>query len=181
MDISPAFFFVFASIAIAASLFVVLRTNPVASAFSLVLVFFCFAGIYAMMGAHLVAALQILVYTGAVMVLFIFVIMLLNADVPKLEMDRVNPVFQVLITVAGACGVGFLVGAFQNSKNVTSMGFYPADRVAELGGNTKVLSGLMFSEYILPFELTSILLIAAIVGVVAIAIRNPGRKRKGAR
>ena len=63
-----------------------LKKNPVASAFSLVLVFFCFAGIYALMDAHLVAAMQVLVYAGAIMVLFVFVIMLLNADSPSLDM-----------------------------------------------------------------------------------------------
>ena len=62
----------------------VFKKNPVSSAFSLVLVFFAFAGIYALLDAHLIAALQVLVYAGAIMVLFIFVIMLLNADTPRL-------------------------------------------------------------------------------------------------
>src|SRR4051812_27681963 len=88
MNISPIFFYFFAGLAIACSLAVVLKTNPVASAFSLVLTFFAFAGIYALLDAHLVAALQIFIYAGAIMVLFVFVIMLLNADVPSFDLGR---------------------------------------------------------------------------------------------
>src|SRR4051812_15743844 len=88
MDISPVFFYVFAGLAIACSLMVIFKKSPVSSAFSLVLVFFAFAGIYALLDAHLIAALQILVYAGAIMVLFIFVIMLLNADMPSFDLGR---------------------------------------------------------------------------------------------
>src|SRR3954464_15306195 len=88
MNISPFFFYLFAGFAIACSLLVILKKNPVASAFSLVLVFFSFAAIYAMLDAHLIAALQILVYAGAIMVLFIFVIMLLNQDTPSFDLGR---------------------------------------------------------------------------------------------
>src|SRR3954451_20319869 len=88
MDISPIFFYAFAGLAIACSLLVILKKNPVASAFSLVLTFFAFAGIYALLDAHLVAALQIFVYAGAIMVLFVFVIMLLNADIPSFDLGR---------------------------------------------------------------------------------------------
>src|SRR6476661_2719523 len=103
MDISPIFFYGFAGIAIVCSLFVVFKRNPVASAFSLVLVFFAFAGIYALLDAHLVAALQVLVYAGAIMVLFIFVIMLLSADVPSFDIARSNIVVRIISIVAGVC------------------------------------------------------------------------------
>src|SRR4051812_40701528 len=90
MDINPIFFYLFAGLAIGFSLLVALKSNPVVNAFSLVMVFFAFAGIYALMAAHLLAALQILVYAGAIMVLFIFVIMLLNADEPSFDMGRTH-------------------------------------------------------------------------------------------
>src|SRR3954470_23179547 len=99
MDISPLFFYIFAGLAIACSVLVVFKKNPVASAFSLVLVFFAFAGIYALLDAHLIAALQILVYAGAIMVLFIFVIMLLNADMPQMDIKRSPLWFKGLVTV----------------------------------------------------------------------------------
>src|SRR3954451_23233547 len=96
MDISPIFFYAFAGLAIACSLLVILKKNPVASAFSLVMVFFSFAAIYASLDAHLLAALQILVYAGAIMVLFIFVIMLLNADTPSFDLGRSHVAVRVM-------------------------------------------------------------------------------------
>ena len=172
MDISPVFFYLFAGLAIACSLLVVLKKNPVASAFSLVMVFFAFAGIYALLDAHLVAALQIFVYAGAIMVLFIFVIMLLNADVPSFDLGRSHILLR--ISAAALCSIvlGLFIWAFKESPMLAPLGDYTPARVEAAGGNTQVLSELMFSEYILPFELTSVLLLAAIIGAVAIAKRK---------
>ena len=172
MELSPIFFYLFAGVAIACSLLVILKKNPVASAFSLVMVFFSFAGIYAMLDAHLIAALQILVYAGAIMVLFIFVIMLLNADSPSLDLGRTSPFIR---WGSGVLGLGIFilfVRAFKNSTTSAVSGVFTRDHVEALGGNTQVVSELLFSEYILPFELTSVLLLAAIVGAVAIAKRK---------
>jgi NADH-quinone oxidoreductase subunit J len=174
MDISPVVFYLFAGMAIACSLFVVLKRNPVASAFSLVLVFAAFAGIYAMMNAHLIAALQILVYAGAIMVLFIFVIMLLNADEPSFDMARSHPVMKAIVSVFALALFAFFVWALKKSGDTRlPLGQFTAAAVDASGGNSRVVSQLMFSKYILPFELTSVLLLAAIVGAVAIAKRNP--------
>jgi NADH-quinone oxidoreductase subunit J len=174
MDISPIFFYAFAGLAIACSLTVILKKNPVGSAFSLVLTFFAFAGIYALLEAHLVAALQVLVYAGAIMVLFVFVIMLLNADGPSFDIRRSHPAIKIGAAIlCGALALIFIL-AFKNSTFPTDVGPYSTTKVEQLGGNTRVLSELMFSEYILPFELTSVLLLAAIIGAVAIAKRNLG-------
>ena len=173
MDISPWFFYGFAGLALACSALVVLKKNPVASAFSLVLVFFSFAGIYALLDAHLIAALQVFVYAGAIMVLFIFVIILLNADVPSFDLGRSHVlvrIFTGLVSLAMFCT---FVWAFKNSAFPSGIGPFSSERIEAAGGNTQVLSELMFSEYILPFELTSVLLLAAIIGAVAIAKRNP--------
>ena len=173
MDISPIFFYAFAGLAIAFALLTILKKNPVASAFSLVMVFFSFAGIYAMLGAHLIAALQVLVYAGAIMVLFIFVIMLLNADAPSLDLGRTPVWLKAGTGFLGLVLFGVLVVAFKNSAITGVHGNLPESQVEALGGNTQVVSELMFSEYILPFELTSILLLVGIVGAVAIAKRRP--------
>lgn len=170
--ISPFFFFLFAGLAIACSLAVVLKKSPVSSAFNLVLVFFAFSGIYALLGAHLVAALQILVYAGAVMVLFVFVIMLLNADVPSLDIARTSPAFKAIAASLALVLLGFFVKVFKTSEIVLANGPHTPETILAAGGNTKALSRLMFSEYLLPFELTSVLLLAAIVGAVAIAKRK---------
>jgi NADH-quinone oxidoreductase subunit J len=172
MDISPIFFFLFAGLAIACSLAVVLKKSPVASAFSLVLVFFSFAGIYALLDAHLVAALQVLVYAGAIMVLFIFVIMLLSQDVPSFDLGRSHPVMRALSAVLCVGLLGVFVWAFKNSAPLAPIAEFTPEKIEAAGGNTRVISELMFSEYILPFELTSVLLLSAIVGAVAIAKRN---------
>src|SRR5256885_15197796 len=115
MDISPFFFYAFAGMAIACALFVILKKNPVASAFSLVMVFFAFAGIYALLDAHLIAALQVLVYAGAIMVLFIFVIMLLNADTPSFDLGRSHIALKLGSALLCLVALGAFVFAFRNS------------------------------------------------------------------
>lgn len=173
MDISPIFFYFFAGIAIACALATILMKNPVSAAFNLVLVFFSFAGIYALMNAHLIAALQILVYTGAIMVLFIFVIMLLNAGVPSFDMQGKGGVAKAVFQGAAAMVLAVLfIWVFKNSILPQAKGVFSLDAIEAAGGNTRVISELMFSEYILPFELTSILLLGCIVGAVAIAMRK---------
>lgn len=173
LQLSPVFFYLFAGLAIACSLMVVFKKNPVSSAFSLVLVFFSFAGIYALLQAHLIAALQILVYTGAIMVLFIFVIMLLNADVPSFDLTKKTAGPRAFLGVLGTIFLAFFfIWAFRNSDVDFPRGPFSPEAVEAAGGNTRVLSELLFSEYILPFELTSILLLAAMIGTVVIAIRH---------
>jgi NADH-quinone oxidoreductase subunit J len=181
-EINPFAFYAFAGLAIGFSLLVVFKKNPVSSAFSLVVVFFAFAAIYAMFNAHLLAALQVLVYAGAIMVLFIFVIMLLNADAPSFDMGRAHPVIKV--SAGAACVVLFclFVWAFKKSGlGLVPQGPFSAEAVEASGGNSKVIAQLMFSKYILPFELTSVLLLGAIVGAVAIAKRKPQSKVGGAK
>lgn len=177
-EINPIAFYAFAGLAIAFSLMVVLKKNPVSSAFSLVMVFFSFAGIYATLNAHLIAALQILVYAGAIMVLFIFVIMLLSADEPSFDMKRSHPIAKTFAALF--CVVLFALFVWAQKKSGTGaapVGVFSAEAVTASGGNSKVISQLMFSKYILPFELTSILLLAAIVGAVAIAKRKLGNAK----
>lgn len=174
--IHPVAFYAFGGLAIAFSLMTILKKNPVTSAFSLVLVFFCFAGIYAALDAHLIAALQVLVYAGAIMVLFIFVIMLLAADEPSLDMKRSHPIMKAMTSFICFVLFSFFVWAIKHSQEgAPAMGIFTDENVEKLGGNSKVIAQLLFSKYILPFELTSVLLLAGIVGAVAIAKRKPGK------
>lgn len=168
-------FFAFSTIAIVGSLLVILKRNPVASAFALVLVFFSFAGLYAVMGAHLIAALQILVYTGAIMVLFVFVIMLLNQDTPVSDLKESSGLFKG-VAALGCLGLTFvLVSAGIRARDVAPVGIYTDDKVAELGGNLKAISELLFTDGLFQFELTSFLLLGAIVATIALS----KRQRKG--
>ncbi len=176
-------FYFFAGLAIVFSLMVILKKNPIDSAFSLVLVFFCFAAIYAMLSAHLIAAMQILVYAGAIMVLFVFVIMLLNADEPNFDLGKSHKGLRFLVSIGAFVLFATLVFVFKNQPAITeqskpALGKFTQTYIESVGGNTKVVSDLMFSEYLLPFELTSVLLLAAIVGAVAIAKRKLGAESK---
>jgi len=126
------------------------------------------------MDAHLVAALQILVYAGAIMVLFIFVIMLLNQDVPSFDLPRSHIGLKIGAVTGAALLFGAFVWSFQHTPAATPIGGFSVERVEAAGGNTRVLSELLFSDYILPFELTSVLLLSAMVGAVAIAKRKLG-------
>lgn len=173
MGLDPFFFLLFAALAIAFSLVVVLKKSPVTSAFSLVMVFFCFAGIYALMGAHLIATFQILVYAGAIMVLFIFVIMLLKADEPSLDIVRTSHFFRGAVLVACTALAVLLVKSFHDQPETVQKGLHTAEKIQAAGGNSRAVSQLIFSDYLLPFELTSVLLLAAIVGSVSIAKRRP--------
>jgi NADH-quinone oxidoreductase subunit J len=172
MDISPVFFYFFAGLAIACALLTVLKKSAIACAFSLVLVFFAFAGIYALLDAHLIAALQVLVYAGAIMVLFVFVIMLLNADAPTFDLAQAHPVTRGVALLGSVTLLGLFVWAFKNTAVIAKLSDFTVEKVEAAGGNTRVISELMFSQYILPFELTSVLLLGSIVGAVALAKRK---------
>lgn len=175
MEISPFFFYLFAGLAIVFSLLVVFKKNPVASAFSLVMVFFAFAAIYALLSAHLIAALQVLVYAGAIMVLFVFVIMLLNADVPSFDFVSATWPMRIAAGALSTVLLSLFVWVFKNfSLSVSNNGNFTLDQIEKSGGNTQVVSELLFSEYILPFELTSVLLLVGVVGAVSLAKRNQG-------
>ncbi len=166
------FFYLFAALAIAFSLVVVFHKNPISSAFSLVLVFFSFAAIYALLDAHLIAAMQVLVYAGAVMVLFVFVIMLLNADAPSFDFGRAHVTLRFASVAASAILLTAFVWSFKHTPFPSSLGQLTPEALDSVGGNTVGLAQQLFSKYLLPFELTSALLLAGIVAAVSIAKRN---------
>ncbi len=172
MDWSFLAFCIFSTIAIVGSLMVVFRSHPVGSAFSLVMVFFSFAGLYAIMGAHLIAALQILVYTGAIMVLFVFVIMLLNQDAPIRDLKESSLLFKG-ITGVGLLGLLFvLISTVLHARDLKPVGLLTDQKIAEAGGNVRVLSEALFSDHVFHFELTSFLILGATVATVALAKRK---------
>jgi NADH-quinone oxidoreductase subunit J len=165
-------FCIFATIAIASALMVILKNNPVASAFSLILCFFSFAGIYALLGAHFIAALQVLVYTGAIMVLFVFVIMLLNADEPVKDLESTSR----FVVLTAAVLSGFLVWAlfklFGPIQSIQPRALHGVDVITAAGGNVMAISAILFSDHVFAFELASFLLLGAIVATIALAKRK---------
>jgi NADH-quinone oxidoreductase subunit J len=171
-------FFVFAVPLVATALGVVLARSPVYAAMNLVAAFFCMAGLYVLLTAHLVAFMQVLVYAGAVMVLFLFVIMLLSLGDEHLVAER-KTVMQ-LAGVAGAIGVfAVLVTAIWQATGLelvkrdfpgTDLFAAPSWAAVKVDfGTVKAVGSLLFTEYLLPFEATSLLLLVAIVGAVVVA------------
>ena len=171
MSTQDLMFYIFSAAAVIFSLMVVLSKNPIYSAFSLVLVFFCVAADFVLLNAHLIATLQIFVYAGAITVLFVFVIMLLNADVQGVDLAKGRK-FQVGAGVLCAALVLVFIDGVTRGTVSSEKGIFTPEKITELGGNTRVLSELMFSNYVLPFELTSVLLLIGIVGTVSLAKRK---------
>jgi NADH-quinone oxidoreductase subunit J len=140
---------------------VLLFRSPVHAAMSLVAAFFCLAGIYVLLVAHLIAFMQILVYAGAVMVLFLFVIMLISLGDEHLVPEPYRGV-QFLGAAGAICMTGvlaFAVMAVHSDRAVLAADF----------GTVKAVGRVIFTQYLLPFEATSLLLLAAIVGAVVVA------------
>jgi len=158
-------FFVLAVIAILGAVSLILQRHPIHSALSLIVVMVALAGLYLLMGAEFVAAVQIIVYGGAIMVLFVFVIMLLNAGVE----ERTN-----VSKMAGWAGLplaialmGFIAAAVARSTDRVQ-----AATQTGAPAPTKALAGLLFQEFVYPFELTSFLILVAILGAIVLAQRD---------
>jgi len=168
-------FYVFAAVSVLGSLLVVSQRNPVYSVLSLILAFFGLSGLYVLLEAPFVAVVQIIIYAGAIMVLFLFVVMLLN--VPRedaAEWDRSHPLYRPMAVRIGAVlalllalELGWALSRTTGLSGVIAEGRPATSSVAELGR-------VLFTDYMFAFEVTSILIIASMVGAVVLA-----RKREG--
>ncbi len=155
-------FWVFAIPLVATAAGVVLSRNPVYAAMNLVAAFFFLAGIYVLLAAHLIAFMQILVYAGAVMVLFLFVIMLLSIGDEHLFKEQHRA-----MQVVGALGAVMLVAVLAAAIGASAGG--PGAPLAADFGTVKAVGKVLYTEFLLPFEVTSLLLLVAIVGAVVVA------------
>ena len=159
-------------VAIASAVLCITRRSPVASALWLVNVLFNLSVIYVLLDAHFLAAVQILVYAGAIMVLFLFVIMLLNVGRPG-PSDIKGPGGKVIAVVAGLVLLGELL-ALRQMKMPPSLSL-PDGAVAnmvERQGAVQAIAVPLFQQYLIPFEITSVMLLAAVVGAVVLAKRK---------
>ncbi len=155
------FFYLFALVSLVAAALAVTRKNAVAAAMWLVLMFFGLAGIYVVLEAYFVAAVQILVYAGAIMVLFLFVIMLLDLRTEELE-HRPMPRLKALGVLGAAAFLGTAVFAVLASK--VELGAEPPALEAGAGA----IGEALFNRWVLAFEVTSFLLLGAILGAVVL-------------
>jgi NADH-quinone oxidoreductase subunit J len=165
MSFDIAFFFIVGVVAIASAIMMITRSNPVLSVLWLIVNFFCIALLYLSLHAQFIAIIQILVYAGAIMVLFLFVIMLLNVGEEERHSQRFGPIAVVsALLVAAVCILILPVVA------APFAGGNPLSGVGSLGMGTVESVGMMlFHQYLVPFEATSLLLLAAMVGVIVLA------------
>jgi NADH-quinone oxidoreductase subunit J len=173
LPLTQLLWWVFASVAVGGGFGMVTRRNPVASLLFLVLTFFSLAAIYVLLGAHFIAAIQIIVYAGAIMVLFLFVIMLLN-----LGHDYQADLRGGLWVVGGfvtAGLIGYLVWQALGSAPPTATTGVGAAQIAADVERLNAVGAIaypLFRNYIVPFELLGILLLVAIIGAVLLAKRR---------
>jgi NADH-quinone oxidoreductase subunit J len=154
-----------AFVSIIASLLVVTRKNPIHSALFLVLTFFCVAVLYLLLYSQFIAIIQVVVYAGAIAMLIIFVIMLLDLEQ---ELRSGLKLFYSKV-IGGLLMVLFLFGIIYSvvAKSPTGkVGSYTADKVST---NVKAVGEMLFTRYLFPFEIISVLLVAAIVGAVVLS------------
>jgi NADH-quinone oxidoreductase subunit J len=162
MTLSIVIFFAYAAIAVIGALLMIFLREPIHSALALVLVMVALAGLYLLLGAEFISAVQVIVYAGAVMVLFVFVIMLLNAG----EEERTN-LSQIAKYAGMPLGIFLLIElAYWLSRPTLSkavpLGITEADP-------TRALSLLLFKSYLFPFEATSIIILIAVLGALVLA------------
>lgn len=162
------FFYLVALVAVISGFCVISCKNPINSAISLVMTFFCLAVFYVMLHAPFMAAVQLMVYAGAIMVLIIFVMMLLNQGAEVISRYR-HAVIGAFVA-AGLMMVQIIVILKQGGVSGT-VGPISSDVVAEVG-HTELIGQAMFTDFLLPFEIASILLLVAIVGAVVLAKRE---------
>jgi NADH-quinone oxidoreductase subunit J len=156
-------FWIFAIVGVASGVMVVWHQNPMSSAIYLVVTMLCLAGFYVLLSGPFVAVIQVLVYAGAVMVLILFVIMMLNA--PQETMQREGSKFGWIVAgVIGCFLVLRLAGLFGSAQ--------PTPQLSEGFGTIQSVGTYLFGPYVLPFEVTSVLLLIAIIGAVILAKRR---------
>ena len=160
-----ALFLIFGAICVGGAVNLLRQRHPIDSALSLVVVMGALAGLYLLLGAEFLAAIQVIVYAGAIMVLFVFVIMLLNAgEEEHTRGSKIAILFGVPGMIVGSLLVAWmLIRSNPSATNVT---------VGSLYGSAQGIGKLLFRDFLLPFEITSVLILIAIMGAVVLARRE---------
>jgi NADH-quinone oxidoreductase subunit J len=167
-------FYLFALITLLGAGSVIFSNNPVNAAMLLIVSFVGTASLFIMLGAYFLAAVQLAVYAGAVIVLFLFIIMLLNVDAAK----KVRPNY--ITVIAGAiAGLLMLLGVLKLFKRGENFTMATLSEVEPVGATTRLFGEELFTTYMLPFQLAGILLLIAMLGVIFISKRT-ATARKGA-
>jgi NADH-quinone oxidoreductase subunit J len=172
--IADFFFVLFAVMAIGGAIAMVFARNPVASLLYLVMAFFAISGIFVLLDAHFIAAVNLIVYAGAILVLFLFVIMLLNLG-RATKSDLRGPLYRMVGIVTAGVLFGLLLVMLRGGHATSmagGMGQATMDAMLQAQGAVGVVAEPMFRSYLVPFEITSLLLLVAIVGAIVLARRR---------
>ncbi|SDE29772.1 NADH-quinone oxidoreductase subunit J family protein [Riemerella columbipharyngis] len=160
-------FYIISGLAVVSAIYFVASKNPLYSILSLIVTFFSIAGLYILLNAQFLGIVQVIVYAGAIMVLFLYVLMMLNLKA-KDEGKKHN-----VMKIAGVFSAGLiLVGLLGALKGYMTQQIPTNLLVNQEIGLTKNLGKLLFNEYVLPFELASVLILAGIVGAVLIGKKD---------
>src|SRR5260221_8461434 len=170
MNTETLFFFFVAGLAVVSGLLVITRANPINSVLFLIVNFFCLAILYLSLHAQFIAVIHIIVYAGAIMVLFLFVIMLLNLGDQTRTAERGGFAKLAAIALAAAVLVEILIGAGVLRLQGTPV---QSERAVAMG-TVESVGAVLYTGYLLPFEITSMLLLAAMVGVFVLAKEKVG-------
>lgn len=168
-----ALFYIIGIVVVASALCVVFLERPIHNVLFMIVTMIGLGGLFILLRAEFIAMVQLIVYAGAVMVLFLFVIMLLNLERVRIPEDP--SVYRRWIAVGFAVLLLLVVAPFVLVFNTGKVGTLMLDKAAEMS-NTEVLGRELFTTYLLPFEIASVLLLAAIIGAVVLAKRRQQEK-----
>ncbi len=184
IDLQSILFFSFAAVALLSAIMMILHRNPVYSAIFLIVTLFALAGLYVLLNAPFVASVHIIVYAGAIMVLFLFVIMLLNLkrDPIRERSKLARRAFATLLIIVLLAEIGVLIGTPFFAGTAESATGQMGGAIVGLAngsstdstvvGNTVNIGRQLFTTYLLPFEIASVLLLVGIIGAVILAKRK---------
>jgi NADH-quinone oxidoreductase subunit J len=157
-----------AAVIVGASLLVVLLRNPIYSTISLLVMFAHVAGLYVLLNAEFLAAVQVVVYAGAILVLYLFVVMLLNLKREERFQHQVITSVVVAVLLLSELAVVFFLGGRVDGSIGGSGGAFSVEKIQAVG-NTTVIGQVLFSTYLYPFEIASLLLLVAMVGAIVLS------------
>jgi NADH-quinone oxidoreductase subunit J len=166
-------FYLFAVIAVASGVMVVSAKNPVHSVLFLILAFFNSAGLFVLLGAEFLAMILVIVYVGAVAVLFLFVVMMLDIDFAELRSG-----FKRYLTIGGLVGfillveLGFIFFPWIIAPGVAGLGAAPPPPSTAAVSNTRALGDLLYTRYILAFQAAGLILLVAMIGAIVLTLRQ---------
>jgi len=177
--IAAAFFYLFAFIMIASAVMVVSARNPVHSVLFLILAFFNAAVLFLLAGAEFLAMILLIVYVGAVAVLFLFVVMMLDVDFAELKQGALQ--YAPLGGLIGLIVLVELVAVFVSNRIIPSFSAPVAGAVTAAGGrsNTQAIGDVLYTDYVFYFHLASLVLLVAMIGAIVLTLHHrPGVKRQ---